>query len=235
MARLQEGENIEQFVNTSPRIRAEEALAARARLDARGDADAARAERFTGRQSLPEIEALLMEAGAAEAASGADNARSALGLNAIRSGSGGEQAIAQIARNAIADRRSAIANARLNAGSEFLNRRNAQRGANEDAQAGALRRASGTPTLRAGGGDLAALRLSAPAQAELASRIQPVRGGTAQMVEAPRIGYADDRSAMAIGGLGRGIDNFFTELGRFAGPTSGTKVPQSTPRYGGLF
>lgn len=208
------------FAVDQPAARFEQRNASRRRIEAGSDADAARAGRFVGRQGLPEVEGLMIEEAVADADSGADALRNAVGMTALRTGSGGEVALANAARNAIADRRTGIARARLNAGPEAMSRRGAQTGVAENAMGAASRRAAGTPSVRLAGGDFGDLNRMSPAQAEIASRML-ARGG---QVDAPRLGYADDRTGIGIASIGGAADRFLTELGQF-GRTRGTKQP----------
>jgi hypothetical protein len=218
------------FAVDQPRARAEAREAFLRRLAAGSDADAARAGRGVGRQSMRGVEGGLIEQGFAEADSGADNLRNAVGVNAIRTGSGGEVAIANAAQQALANRRTALARARAGAPGAFVNARGAQTAMAEEAMAAPMRRASGQTTARLQGGSFDDLNRNSTAAAELASRFLQRSG----QVEAPRLGYTDERTGIGIAGVGRSLDNLFTELGRFSNRDN-TKQQQPNPRQGGLY
>lgn len=209
MQDVADAEAIMGYAVDQPRARTEAQQAFLRRLAAGADAEAARAGRFLGRQSLPEVESRAIELGFAEADSGADALRNAIGINAIRTGTGGEQALAASARNAIADRRTALARARANAPGAFTTSRDQQNTMAENAIAAPMRRASGQTTARLQGGTLDSMNPSA--SRELASRFL-TRGG---QVEAPRLGYADDRTSIGIAGAGRAFENLLTQGNKF--------------------
>lgn len=209
MQDVADAEAIMGYTVDQPRVREEGRQAFLRRLAAGSDAEAARAGRFVGRQSLPEVESRAIELGFAEADSGADALRNALGINAIRTGTGGEQALAGAARNAVADRRTALARARANAPGMFTAGRDQQNTMAENAIAAPMRRASGQTTARLQGGTLDAM--NGNAAAELASRFLARSG----QVEAPRLGYADDRTSIGIAGAGRAFENLITQGNKF--------------------
>lgn len=205
MQDVADAEAIAGYAVDQPRVREEQRQAFLRRLSAGADADAARAGRGVGRQDIPDIQSRAIELGFAEADSGADALRNAIGINAIRGGTGGEQALATSARNALADRRTALARARMQAPGAFVAARDAQNTMAENAMAAPMRRASGQTTARLQGGTLDSL--NGTAAAELASRFL-ARGG---QVEAPRLGYADDRTSIGVGSAGRAFENLFTQ------------------------
>jgi len=209
MQDVADAEAITGYAVDQPRARNEALQAYLRRLNAGADADAARAGRFIGRQSIPDVQSRAIELGFAEADSGADALRNTIGINAIRSGTGGEQALAASARNAIADRRTALARARAQAPGATVAARDAQSTMAENAIAAPMRRASGQTSVNLRPGTLDGM--NANAIAELASRFL-ARGG---QVEAPRLGYSDDRTGIAIAGAGRAFENLLTQGGRF--------------------
>jgi hypothetical protein len=210
MQDVADNEAIAGYAVDQPRVRDENRATFRRRLDAGADAESARAGRDLGAQSLEDMQSRLIELGFAEADSGADEVRNAVGVNAIRTDSGGEVAIGNAARNALANRRTALARARAEAPGQFVGARGARINANETAIGAAEQRAAGRANPRLVGGTLDGL--NGGAAAELASRFM-ARGG---QVEAPRLGYTDERQGIGIAGVGRATDNLFTELGRFA-------------------
>ena len=209
MQDLADAEAVAGYTVDQPRAREEWRQAFLRRLAASADADAARAGRYVGRQDIPDIQSRLIELGFAEADSGADALRNAIGVNAIRTGTGGEVALAQAARNALADRRTALARARMQAPSMAVAARDAQNAAAENAIAAPMRRDTGQPNVQLRPGMLDSLNGSAAA--ELASRFLQRSG----QVEAPKLGYTDDRTSVGIAGLGRAIENAATQLDRF--------------------
>jgi hypothetical protein len=208
MQDVADAEAIAGYAVDQPRVREEQRQAFLRRLSAGADAEAARAGRFVGRQDMPDVQSRAIELGFAEADSGADAVRDAVGVNAIRTGTGGEQAIAGAARTALANRRTALARARAQAPGAFAGARDAQNTMAENAIASPMRRASGQTTARLQGGTLDSL--NGGASAELASRFL-ARGG---QVEAPRLGYADDRTGIGIAGAGRAFENLITQGAR---------------------
>jgi len=76
-----------------------------------------------GRETPDELRAALIERNIARAVSGADDMRRRIGMQGLRTGQMSEQTLAQLGRNRIADRRTAIAEARVDAPEMFQERR----------------------------------------------------------------------------------------------------------------
>ncbi len=149
-----------------------------------------------------QIESLLMEAGAAEANSGAENARNAVGVNRMRTGTGGETAIAALNRNQMLDTRSAIANARLRSGTETASRERTRMGNILDPYGMLASRAAApddVPFQPAGiGTDLDNSMLQQAVNAP-----GGMRGLT--QIDAPRMGFAENRTPVGLASLGAAL------------------------------
>lgn len=91
-------------------------------------ADAIMAGMDRGQQSPDSLRAAMIEAGVARAMSGANDMRGRLGLVGLRTGTGSQTALAQLGRQGMQDTRTAIAEARLNAPSEYVARKGARVG-----------------------------------------------------------------------------------------------------------
>lgn len=79
-----------------------------------------------GGETLDELRNTLIERNVARAMSGNNAARASIGTTALRQGTGGEAALAQLGRNSIADTRTALAEARAEANPAFAERRSAR-------------------------------------------------------------------------------------------------------------
>jgi hypothetical protein len=163
-------------------------------------ADATLASQDVGQQSLPSLRSAMIERGVAGAMSGANDMRRRIGLVGIRSGTGQQRAIAQLGRQGMQDTRTAIAEARLNAPSEYVERRAARVGNNLN-QYGALASRATAPD----GVAFAPQQITAGLDASMRSRGNTVAQalGSAMSVDAPRVGSTEDRTPVALDSLGQ--------------------------------
>jgi hypothetical protein len=165
-------------------------------------ADAALASGKEGAQSLNDIRALLTEQNVARAVSGANDLRNRISLNAIRQGSGGETAVAQLGRQSLMDTRSAIADANAAANPEFLSRKQGREGAATN-QYNTYAARSTAPD----GTAFMPTNLDEGINTGLASKAAMAQRGLAQAgtVNAPQFRYAEDRTPVAFAGLGSSL------------------------------
>jgi len=90
------------------------------------DANALLSGLNVGGETLDELRNTLIERNVARAMSGNNAAKASIGTTALRQGTGGEAALAQLGRNGIADTRTALAEARAEANPAFAERRSAR-------------------------------------------------------------------------------------------------------------
>jgi hypothetical protein len=90
------------------------------------DANAVLSGLNVGGETLDELRNTLIERNVARAMSGNNAAKASIGTTALRQGTGGEAALAQLGRNSIADTRTALAEARADANPSFAERRSAR-------------------------------------------------------------------------------------------------------------
>lgn len=181
------------------------------------DADAIMGGMRTGEQTPDDLRAAMIEAGVARAVSGSNDMRRRIGMVSLRSGTGGEQALAQIGRNAMDDTRTAIADARLNAPSEFQSRRNERVNPRINQYQTLVSRASAPDdvqfqptTLDEGLGQTLRGRMN----------MAPQGIGSAMSVSAPNVQYREDRTPVAMDSLGQylvGLNRMGTRNGWWEG------------------
>jgi hypothetical protein len=153
----------------------------------------------TGQQTPADLRAAMIEANVAKAVSGGDDMRKRIGMVSLRSGSGGQQALADISRNNMMDTRSAIADANLNAPDEYNARRSARVNPRLNQYNMLAERATNAddvsfqPTTLEEG-----LTASARSRANMA----PQSIGSAMNVDAPRVGYSESRKPVGLDSLG---------------------------------
>jgi hypothetical protein len=154
----------------------------------------------TGSQSVEDLRGALIRAGTAKASSGADDMRKRIGLVSLRSGSGGEQALAQLGRNRMADTRTAIAEADLEAPSEYVDRRGARTNSRLN-QYGALAARASAPD----GVPFTPTVLDERLSDVLRSRanMAPQALGNAMSLDGPRVQHAEDRTPVGLDSIGQ--------------------------------
>lgn len=165
-------------------------------------AEAELAQINEGRETPADLRATLTERNVARAVSGADDMRKRIGLNALRTGTGGEVALATLGRNAMADTRTAIAEANVDAPQMYSERRAARVNPRLNAYnmfAGRASAPDDTP--------FAPNNLDEGLMATLRARANtaPQALGSAMGVDAPRLTNVEDRTAVALGGLGSSL------------------------------
>lgn len=154
----------------------------------------------TGSQSVEDLRGALIRAGTAKASSGADDMRKRIGLVSLRSGTGGEQALAQLGRNRMADTRTAIAEADLEAPSEYVGRRGARVNSRLN-QYGALAARASAPE----GTPFTPTVLDERLSDLLRSRanMAPQALGNAMSLDAPRVQHAENRTPVGLDSIGQ--------------------------------
>lgn len=164
------------------------------------DADAIMGGIRTGEQTLDDLRAAMIEAGVARAVSGGNDMRRRIGMVSLRSGTSGEEALATIGRNAQMDTRTAIADARLNAPSEFQQRRS-ERVNPRINQYQALRASASAPD----DVQFQPTQLDQGLGAALRSRMNmaPQALGSAMGVQSPNVQFREDRTPVGIDSLGQ--------------------------------
>ena len=165
-------------------------------------ADAALASGKEGAQSLNDIRALLTEQNVAHAVSGANDLRNRISLNAIRQGTGGETAVAQLGRQALMDTRSAIADANAAANPEFLSRKQGREAAATNQYNTFAARATAPD-----GTTFVPSNIDEGINEGLASKAAMAQRGLAQAgtVNAPQLRFAEDRTPVALASLGSSL------------------------------
>jgi hypothetical protein len=163
-------------------------------------ADSILAGMKTGSQSVQDLRGALIRAGAAKATSGADDMRKRIGLVSLRSGTGGQEALAKLGRNSLADTRTAIAEADLEAPNEYVARRG-QRVNSRLNQYGALAARASAPD----GVPFTPTVLDESLNSTLRSRanMAPQALGSAMGLDGPNVRYAEDRTPVALDSLGQ--------------------------------
>jgi hypothetical protein len=154
----------------------------------------------TGSQSVEDLRGALIRAGAAKATGGADDMRKRIGLVSLRSGTGGQEALARLGRNGLADTRTAIAEADLEAPSEYVARRGARVNSRLN-QYGALAARSSAPE----GTPFTPTVLDEKLSDTLRSRanMAPQALGSAMSLEGPAIRFAENRTPVALDSIGQ--------------------------------
>jgi hypothetical protein len=174
-------------------------------------ADQLLAQRDVAAESVPQLQSAMIAADVAQAAAPQDALRRAVSMNALRQGTGAQALLAELSRRNMQDRRSAIANAELRSRPEYINRMSNREGAIGDIyNMYASRATADRPTQLAMPdiGQGAAARGQAALAQAMAQRIN---------MEAPRMGYQEDRTPTALAGLGsafRGFANWWEERER---------------------
>ncbi len=188
-------------------------------LNEGAEADATLASREQGQQTLDGLRGAMIEAGVARAMSGANDARGRIGLVSLRQGTGGEQALAQLARSGLADTRTAIAEANLEAPGEFV----ARRGARENS---ALNRYN-VLSFRATAPDDVPFQptqldedLSQILRTRMATAPQAL--GSAANIRAPEMRNTESRIPVGIAGLGQYLQQLARSNARSRTPSGGT-------------
>ena len=174
-------------------------MAARRQAREAGLADATLAQRGVGERSVADVQAALLSSKAARAMAGNRAMQRNVNLGALRQGSGGEVALAELGRGGMEDVRTAIADARLE-GAPTAVAQNAARLEGNDRSYNMLAGRATSPLN-------ATFRPSTigDATAEAANR-----GSNAMMqatlnrsqMRAPQMGFAEDRTPTAVAGLG---------------------------------
>jgi hypothetical protein len=177
-------------------------MAARRQAREAGIADATLAQRGVGERSVADVQAALLASKAARAMAGNRAMQRNINLGALRMGTGGEMALAELGRSGLEDARTAIADARLEAAPMAVAQNAARLGANDASYNMMASRATqplnstfrpstiGESTAEAATGRFG----GRAAQMQAAANIQAIR--------APQMQYAEDRTPTAIAGLG---------------------------------
>lgn len=186
------------------------------------DADAIMGGIRTGQQTPDDLRAAMIEAGVARAVSGGDDMRKRIGLVSLRQGTGGQEALARIGRNAMGDTRTAIADARLNAPAEYQERRSARVNPRLNQYQALVSRASAPDDVQ-----FQPTNLDEGLGQTLRSRMNmaPQGIGSAMNVDTPRIGSTENRTPVALDSLGQylvGLNRMGTRNGWWGGSAAGT-------------
>lgn len=191
----------------------------------------------TGSQSVPDLRGAMIRAGTAKATSGADDMRKRVGLVSLRSGTGGQEILAKLGRNSLADTRTAIAEADLEAPSEYVGRRG-QRVNSRLNQYGALAARASAPE----GTPFQPTVLDESLNSTLRSRanMAPQALGSAMGLEGPNVRYAEDRTPVALDSLGQYLlglgvmarrEGLIGQPGSRGNPYSGSTPYTNNPAY----
>jgi len=187
-------------------------LAARRGVNEGAQADAALAQGAQGTESIDAVHGNLALANVAQAMSGNNATREAATMQRLRQGSGGERLMAELSRNGQADTRTALANARRDAAPEFMQRNNAR----ESNAANLYNMFASRATNPVGGGfqptsvGMAGEQAGGRVQAAMAQA-----AGNVQNIRAPQMGFTEDRTPVAIAGLGAALSSGSRLLGEF--------------------
>lgn len=195
-----DAEELARLTQDAPRSRIRRQNTFGRQLNEGAQADAVMSGMGEGAQSQDELRSAMIASGVARATSGADDLRRRIGLQNLRQGTGAERAIAALGRNARADTRTAIADARLNAPSEFVARRNGRIGGtinNYNVLASRATAPDDVPFQPTESGE--------SLNALLRSRMNmaPQAIGSAMSVRAPTLQYGEDRTPVAYDSLGQ--------------------------------
>jgi hypothetical protein len=175
-----------------------EMAARRAAVEA-GLADATLAQRGIGERSVADVQAALLSSKAARAAAGNRAMQRNVNLGALRQGSGGEVALAELGRSGLEDARTAIADARLE-GAPTAVAQNAARLEGNDRSYNMLAGRATSPlnaTFRPSTvGDASAEAANRGSSAVMQATLNRSR------LTAPQIGFAEDKTPTAVAGLG---------------------------------
>lgn len=177
-------------------------MAARRAATESGLADATLAQRGVGERTQEGVQSALIASKAARAAAGNRAMQRNVNLGALRQGSGGELAMAELGRSGLEDARTAIADARLEAAPTFV-AQNAARLEGNDRSYNMLAGRATSPlgatfrpsTIGESVGEAATGRFGGRAAQMQAS-------ANAMSVRSPQLGFAEDRTPTAIAGLG---------------------------------
>ncbi len=153
-----------------------------------------------GQQSVEDLRSALISAGVARATGGNEDMRKRIGLVSLRSGTGGQEALAKLGRQGMADTRTAIADAKLEAPSEFNNRRNARVNPRLNQYMSLVSRASSPSGVQFQPTNLDE-RLSDTTRSR--SNMAPQSLGSAMSLDAPPIAFREDRTPVALDSLGQ--------------------------------
>ena len=184
------------------------------------EADAILGGMRTGQQTPDDLRAAMIEAGVARAMSGANDMRGRIGLVSLRSGTGGQEALASLGRNAMRDTRTAIAEARLEAPSEYQSRRAARVNPRLNQYQSLVARASAPDEVQ-----FQPTNLDEGLGQALRSRMNmaPQALGAAMNVDAPNVAFREDRTPVALDSLGQylvGLNRLGTRNGWWGSNTT---------------
>lgn len=170
------------------------------------DADAQMARASLTERSPEQVRAAMLRAGVAQAAAAPNAVRNAVNMNALRQGSGGETAIAELGRANMADRRSVIASADANSPAAFDDAENSR-------LTGPMQR-YGMLAGRATAGDDVPFAPTSLADTMMASRgrqqsVAPQAMAQSANLRAPTFSAVDDRLGLRIGSGSAALEGFF--------------------------
>ncbi|CAB4150528.1 hypothetical protein UFOVP568_40 [uncultured Caudovirales phage] len=170
-------------------------MAARRQAREAGLADATLAQRDVGARTQEGVQSALIASKAARAMAGSRAMQRNVNLGALRQGSGGEVALAELGRSGLEDARTAIADARLEAAPTTVAQNAARLSAN-DASYNMLASRATNPL----GNTFRPSTISDGTSGARAAQQQAL--ANAMGVRAPQFGFAEDRTPTAIAGLG---------------------------------